>query len=88
MAGGRQHRKPSWRRWGELWLVTGRNAGVNLISGDLNFIPRSMSDAHGIWLWSSGLFLLTVVTDSVGVPHPVVAVVASQRAVPVVEACA
>lgn len=72
----------------EVWLVTGRNAGVNLISGDLDFIPALMSDAHGIWLWSSpGLFLLTVVTDSVGVPHAVVATVASPRAQPAVGAC-
>ncbi|HKV32369.1 MAG TPA: hypothetical protein VJT14_15300 [Candidatus Dormibacteraeota bacterium] len=73
----------------ELWLITGQNAGVKLISGVLDFIPQSMSDKHGIWLWGSdGLDLLTVVTDSAGVAHPVFARVASPRALHAVGTCA
>src|SRR5256884_1725459 len=73
----------------ELWLVTGRNTGVNLISGGLNFVPATISDTHGIWLWSSqGLYLLTVITDSARIPHPVLAQIASPRAQPAVGTCA
>ena len=61
----------------EIWLVTGQDAGVKLISGDFDFVPASMTDKHGTWLWAGGLYLLTVVTDQAGVPHPVFATIAS-----------
>lgn len=73
----------------EIWLVTGQNAGVKLVSGVLSFVPTSVSDPHGIWLTSGeGVYLLTVVTDSGGVAHPVFARVASPQWQPIAGTCA
>ena len=73
----------------EIWLVTGQNSGVKLVSGVLDFVEWTVSDPHGIWLASSeGVYLLTVVTDSGSVPHPVFARVASPRWQPILGTCA
>ena len=73
----------------EIWLVTGQNSGVKLVSGVLEFVEWTVSDPHGIWLASSeGVYLLTVVTDSSSVPHPVFARVASPRWQPILGPCA
>jgi len=59
----------------ELWLGVGAESGIKLLEGFPTYWP-TLSDNKGLWLtvnaqYTQGILLLTIVTDSNGIAHPI-----------------